>query len=250
MIERTDDDGIAVLTLTHGPVNAMDLELCEAVTAAFRELADDPARAVVLTGAGSSFSAGVDLRRIVDGGAGYVKQFLPALAESFRVPFELGKPVVAAVNGHAIAGGCVLAATADVVLMADGRGRIGLPELKVGVPFPRIALETMRFRAGEVGSRRLVVGAQTYLPADAAAHGIVDEVVDPSELVKRAVDTARALADEIPADTFAATKAALRREAVERADRYGDADEETERLWIQRAEDGRIAAFLESATRR
>jgi enoyl-CoA hydratase len=125
-----------------------------------------------------------------------------------------------------------------------------LPELKVGVAFPRIALETMRHRVGEVAARRLVVGAQTHLPAEAAALGIVDEVVDPAELRDRAVAAARALADEIPLDTFAATKSALRREALDRADRYGDADTEAIRLWSRRAEDGWVAAYLESVTRR
>ncbi|WP_246394431.1 enoyl-CoA hydratase-related protein, partial [Pseudonocardia pini] len=78
-------------------------------------------------------------------------------------------PVVAAVNGHAIAGGAVLAAAADRVLMADGRGRFGAPELKVGVAFPQSALEILRHRVGEVALRRVVVEAETYGPAEAHA---------------------------------------------------------------------------------
>lgn len=250
MIERVDDDGVAILTMTHGPVNAMDIELCEAVASAFWNLAADPARAVVLTAGGGSFSAGVDLRRFLDGGAPYVERFLPALSDCFRATFDLGKPVVAAVNGHAIAGGCVLAACADVVLMADGKGRIGVPELKVGVPFPRIALEALRHAVGEAATRRMVVGAQTLEAAGAHALGLVDEVVDPDALRERAVAVARGLAEEIPPDTFAATKAALRREATERADRYAADDEAVQTLWSRRAADGWVADYLARVTKR
>jgi len=251
VIERVDDDGVAILTMAHGPVNAMDIELCEGIAETFRGLAADPARAVVLTAGGGSFSAGVDLKRFLDGGAPYVERFLPALADCFRAMFDLPKPVVAAVNGHAIAGGCVLAACADVVLMADGKGRIGVPELKVGVPFPRIALEVMRFAVGEVGARRMVMGADTYKAADAHALGLVDEVVEPAALRDKAVGLAKGLAADVPPDTFAATKTALRREAVDRTDRYAaDNDETAIRLWSRRATDGWVADYLERVTKR
>lgn len=250
MIEREDDGDIAVLRLAHGPVSAMDLELCEAVGKELRALAGDPARAVVVTGTGRAFSAGVDLRRIVDGGAEYIAAFLPALSEMFRAAFELPKPVVAAVNGHAIAGGCVLAAAADTVLMAEGNGRIGVPEIRVGVAFPRVPLEVMRFAVGEVGARRLILGAQTHAPADARALGLVDEVVPADELPARARAVAQELASAVPADTFAVTKAQLRRETTERMARYADDDVRAEQVWVERATDGWIERYLESVTRR
>lgn len=250
MIERDDDGEVAVLRLAHGPVNAMDLELCEAAARQLRALTADPARAVVITGAGRAFSAGVDLRRYLDGGEPYVERFLPALAELFSAAFELPKPLVAAVNGHAIAGGCVLAACADVTLMGDGNGRIGVPELKVGVPFPRVALEALRYAVGDVAARRLVLGADTLTPAAARVIGLVDEVVPADELLARAVRTARALATEIPADSFAITKGQLRRDARERIERCADEQEPVTQLWNRRATDGWTAAYLESVTRR
>lgn len=250
MIEREDDGDIAVLRMVHGPVNAMDTELCEAIGERFRALADDPATAVVITGSGRTFSAGADLRRYLDEGEPYVARFLPALAGAFRAMFELTKPVVAAVNGHAIAGGCVLAATADVTVMAEGKGRIGVPELKVGVPFPRVALEVLRHAVGDIAARRLVVGALTYPPAEAQAIGLVDHVVPAEEVLGRAVEAARALASGIPADTFAVTKTQLRREHLERAARYGDEDDAVARLWDLRSGDGWTRRFLDAATGR
>jgi enoyl-CoA hydratase len=250
VIERQDDGEVAVLRLAHGPVNAMDLELCEAAAGQLRGLAADPARAVVLTGTGRAFSAGVDLHRYLGQGPPYVERFLPALAELFRAAFELTKPVVAALNGHAIAGGCVLAACADVRFMADGNGRIGVPELKVGVPFPRVALEVLRHAVGEVAARRLVLGADTHAPAEARAIGLVDEVVPAGELLDRAVTAARALATDIPADSFALTKAQLRRDARERIERGADEAEPVAELWSRRAGDGWTADYLKSVTGR
>src|SRR3984957_16035225 len=125
MLETEDRSGVTVLRLKHGKVNALDTELLRAITAAIGGL--DPAAAVVLTGHGAAFSAGVDLKRIVDGGHPYVREFLPALTGPVLAVFNPPGPVVPAINGHAIAGGCVLAAACDVRLMAGGR--IGLSEL-------------------------------------------------------------------------------------------------------------------------
>jgi len=247
-LERAGD--VVVVRLAHGPVSAMDVELCEAVAAQFRSLVTDPARAVVLTGTGRSFSAGADLRSFVADGEPYVRRFLPALDAMFRAVFDLAKPVVAAVNGHAIAGGCVLAAGADVSLMAAGTGRIGLPELLVGVPFPRVAMEIVRFAVGDVAARRLMLDARTLPPDAAAAIGLVDEIVPADELLARAVARAAAMAADIPADTFAFTKQQLRRDTRGRMDRYADEDEATTALWARRAADGWTAAYLESVTRK
>jgi enoyl-CoA hydratase len=254
VLEREDVDvegvPVAVLRMAHGPVNAMDLELCRALAERFRGLAADPARAVVVTGMDRAFSAGVDLKRCTAEGGPYVEHFLPALADAFRAAFELPKPLVSAVNGHAIAGGCVLAACADVVLMADGAGRIGVPEIRVGVPFPRIALEVLGVAVGERGARELVVGAQTYPPERAEQLGLVHEVVPPAELGSRAAALAAGMARDIPPDTFATTKRQLRRAALERVDRYADEDEPVAELWKRHIADGWVARYLASVTGR
>jgi enoyl-CoA hydratase len=254
VLDRDDVDvegvPVAVLRMAHGPVNAMDLELCQALAERFRGLAADPARAVVLSGSDHTFSAGVDLKRCTAGGDSYVEKFLPALADAFRAAFELPKPFVAAVNGHAIAGGCVLAACADVVLMAEGRGRVGVPEIHVGVPFPRIALEVLGVAVGERGARELVMGAQTHPAERAVRLGLVHEVVPAAELGSRAAAAAAALARDVPPDTFAVTKAQLHRAALERTDRYADEDEQVATLWKRHIADGSVARYLASVTGR
>src|SRR5262245_14622366 len=156
--------------MRHGKVNALDLELLLALRDTFAGLRD--ARAVVLTGAGRSFSAGVDLRRLLDGGATYTAEFLPALQSACRALFEHPRPVVAAVNGHAIAGGCVLVAACDRRIMAAGT--IGVTELAVGVPFPTVPLEVLRHAVGPA-TADLVLTARTMTPEQALAVGLVDE---------------------------------------------------------------------------
>ena len=145
MIDIKTNAGIAVLTLTHGKANALDIEFCEAMAEQFMALRQSDAKAVVITGQGKIFSAGVDLKRLSEGGADYIRKFLPALHKLYDAVFYHPKPVVAAINGHAIAGGAVLAACADRRIMARESGRIGVTELLVGVPFPALAFEIVRF---------------------------------------------------------------------------------------------------------
>lgn len=209
MIEVTTRGSVAVLRMNHGKANAMDLEFCEALTAQFNDLRQSSPRAVVITGSGRMFSAGVDLLRVVDGGAAYVRVFLPAVSRTLETLFSLPMPVIAAVNGHAIAGGCVMACAADYRMMAREPGRIGIPELLVGVPFPVVPLEIMRFAAPPQHLQSLIYRGAT-LSADAALqHGLVDAVVDPEGLVDEAVAVAERFAALSPA-AFALTKRQLR----------------------------------------
>ena len=173
MIDVTINDGIAVLTLRHGKANALDIEFCEALAARFAELRDGAAKAVVLTGQGKIFSAGVDLIRVSEGGADYVRKFLPALHKLYDAVFYHPKPVVAAINGHAIAGGAVLACCADRRIMAREGGRIGVTEMLVGVPFPALAFEIVRFAVPPRHLPEFTLSGATYA-TDAALAARLD----------------------------------------------------------------------------
>lgn len=200
---------VAVLSMRHGRANALDVELCGALVGALDQAERDGAAAVVLTGSGSMFSAGVDLRRVLGGGVRYVRDLLPALRAAFERLAFFERPVVAAVNGHAIAGGFVLLAAADQAVMVADRGRVGVTELRVGVPFPAVALELVRLRVGGVEAARLVYRAATVGPDEALARGLVDELADAGALLDRAAELATTLAASGPA--FVITKRQLRR---------------------------------------
>jgi enoyl-CoA hydratase len=242
-VEENGD--VAIVRLDHGKVNALDLELLQAISATMADVAD--AGAVVLTGAGRAFSAGVDLRRIVDGGAAYGEAFLPALSAAFLAVFDSPRPVVAAVNGHAIAGGCVLAAACDVRLMSGGT--IGLTELLVGVLFPTVPLQISRHAFGHAADRLALTG-ETFAPDEARRLGLVDEVVEPDALVGEAVRRAQALA-RIPAPVYAATKAQLHRETRRRIDEYRLADDSAATaVWTSAETIAGIRKYLESLVKR
>jgi enoyl-CoA hydratase len=220
VIERTLQDGILTVRLAHGKASALDVELLDAL---LRELdgAAEGVRALILTGTGSIFSAGVDLFRLTQGGADYVRSFLPLLSRVVQRLFTFPRPVVAAANGHAIAGGCILVLAADVRLMAEGAGRIGVPELLVGVPFPAAALEVVRFAVPRDKVQSLVYTGRTLPPQEALTAGLLDEVVEPAQLPARAQEIARQLA-LIPPEVYRLTKESLRAEARERIERASE----------------------------
>jgi enoyl-CoA hydratase len=205
LIEREERDGIVTLRLAHGKASALDVELLQALVDALDAAAD--ARAIVLTGTGSIFCAGVDLVRLPNEGAPYVERFFPLLRDAIAKLFGMPVPVVAAANGHAIAGGCVLVCACDYRLMAEGKGRIGVPELLVGVPFPEIALKVMQFAVPNVAP--LVMTGRTVLPEEARSLGLIDEIVEPAALMDRALAIATQLAS-IPRESFGMTKRTLR----------------------------------------
>jgi enoyl-CoA hydratase len=178
---------VAVVQMAHGKANALDTALCQDLVAQLGELERGGYRAAVLTGRGAIFSAGVDLMRLCDGGPDYLNEFLPALSKAFLAVFSCSVPVVAAVNGHAIAGGCILACACDHRVMNASHGRIGVTELLVGVPFLVTALGILRFPVGTHRLKELTYFGRTYPATDAMGLGLIDEAVAEKSVLERAV---------------------------------------------------------------
>jgi enoyl-CoA hydratase len=257
MIDLTERGPIAVLEMKHGRANALDVELCDALTARLDECLAPSTRAVVITGQGRMFSAGVDLLRLLDGGAPYVRLLIPALCRAFERLLDFPKPLVAAVNGHAIAGGCVIACGADYRIMAAGAagaagaesGTIGVPELLVGVPFPTVALEIVR-AAVPLHAQSLIYSGRTLSADEAVREGVVDEVVAPGALLEAAVHTAETLASR-PPEAFALTKRQLRAPAMARvAEARPRLDRAVEDLWCADSTLDAIRGYVERTLKR
>ena len=230
--------------MAHGKANAIDLELLAALSTNLHRLREAPA--VVLTGTGTIFSAGVDLFRVVDGGRPYLDRFLPALRKTFNELMAFPRPLVAAINGHAIAGGCVLVETADHRVMTSGSGRIGLTEMLVGIPFPVDAIEILRLATGGRALGRLVNLAESVPAQHAVELGLVDEVAEPDVVLARALEVATTLA-AVPARSFELVKRELRApfwDALEA--RSGHFDSEVDEAWKSDAAIRAIAAYLEA----
>jgi enoyl-CoA hydratase len=231
-------DGVTIVRIDHPPVNAFDLGLVDDAVATIRGITGP----IVITGTGKCFSAGVDLRAFIEGGADDNDRFLAALSGAFLTVFDHPAPVVAAINGHAIAGGCVLAMAADVRLMSTGL--IGLSEVAVGVPFPVAALEICRYAMG-TSVTRAALEADNIDMRSAAQRGWIDEVVAPDDLMARAVATAQALGQHSPA-AYAAMKEQLHRHARAAIDAGAELDANVQALWRSEETRARISAFLDA----
>lgn len=167
---------------------------------------------ILLRGAGDVFSAGLNLKEVASLDRPGMEHFLQTLERLVERLYVHPAPVVACVNGHAIAGGCVLALCADYRVAVDRpEVRIGLNEVALGLPFPPKVLTVVRRRVPARALERVVLGAALHPPRIALELGLVDEVsADAPELARARVV---ALADH-PAETYAATKRALRGAAL------------------------------------
>ena len=249
MIERDDRDAIRVLRLAHGKVGAMDIELGEALLQEMRDAAAAPIKAVIVTGSGASFSAGVDLYRVVKDGPEYGRRFLPVLDAFLHAALTFPKPMIAAINGHAIAGGCILAACCDHRIMVDGNGRIGIPELAVGVPFPALPLQIMAARLGDSALRDLVFSGRTVQVDEAKALGLIDEKCPSGMLLDRAMEAAQRFA-AIPAAAFALTKEAFYTPILDRTKALSNLNARVVNEWMQQHTYDTIRAYLDRTIKR
>ena len=153
--------------------------------------------------------------------------------------------MVAAVNGHAIAGGCVLAAACDVRLMSGGR--IGLSELSVGVPFPTVAMEIMRHAVGPaVGN--MVLTARLLHAAQAQSIGLIHDVEAPEALLDSAVAHAQAMA-KIPAEVFALSKRQVQLPARAAMDGHEADEQAIATSWESLGTRDAIAAYMAGLAR-
>jgi enoyl-CoA hydratase len=235
---------IGVVRLARPPMNAMNLELLQDLEQVLGEAERSPVRAVILTGDGPAFSAGADLFEALEQGSEYIDAAGRSLSSCFAALFRFPRPVVAAVNGHAIAGGCILLSACDYRISAAGDHRIGVTELAVGVPFPTWALEIMRFAVPGGTLQELVVTGRVYPPDRALAKGLLDEVVEAARLMERAKEIAERMA-AVPRATFELTKRALRAPTEALVAARADRDDEAVRgLWDSGEVRASIRAFL------
>src|SRR5438270_161827 len=188
-IERQGE--VAVLRLESGKVNAIGVAFLAQLNGLLDGLGD--AKAAVVTGRGSAFSAGLDLPSLVDLARPAMRDFIGQFNATVLRLFELPIPLVAAVNGHAIAGGCVLALQADLRLVADRDARIGLNETQLGLALPSVVLETLRWQVPGPSLAPIALEGRLFSPREALQLGLLHEVVPEAELLPRALERAGAL---------------------------------------------------------
>jgi enoyl-CoA hydratase len=186
----------------------MDGQLLDEGHRVAEELAGDPPAAVVLTGREGFFSAGADLKVAPTLDAAGQRAMVEGINRIFAGWYGFPGPVVCAVNGHAIAGGFILALCGDY-RVGSTEGRYGLTELKAGLPYPAVALAVVRAELHGPAARRLVLSADLVDAKAALDAGAFDELAEPDQVLHRATEVARGLA-ALPAEAYAKVKSQLR----------------------------------------
>jgi enoyl-CoA hydratase len=210
----TRDEGLALLHFDRPPANAIELGCLREMEEALARLERDAdARALVLTGTGSCFSAGLDLKIVPAYGPQQQRETVLAIDRALARLYGLPIPTVAALNGHAIAGGLVFALACDQRIGARGGYRLGLTEARAGIPFPAVAMAVVRAELAPAAARRLTLAARNYCPEQAMGDGILDELVEPGALLERARAVALELA-ATPREAYARIKEQLRAETL------------------------------------
>ena len=178
---RVEKQGpLAVLRLDKARGNAIDEALVDELTAACVALeADAGVRGVLLASAHPKlFCPGLDLVGLVEYDRPAMQRFMGKFAGMVWQLYGLRKPVVAAVGGHAIAGGCILALAADQRILARGGVQIGLNEVRIGVPLPWSVAVMLRAVVGPAAVTRVALLGRNFADDEALAAGLADELAD------------------------------------------------------------------------
>jgi enoyl-CoA hydratase len=205
-------DRVSVVRIDRPPANALDLPLLEEGHRVLEDLAAAPPGPVVLAGREGFFSAGMDLKVVPTLGPEEQPALVAGINRLFAGWYALPRPVVAAVTGHAIAGGLILALCADRRVGTTSRGRYGLTELKAGIPYPAVAMAVVKAELTPAVARDLTLRARLVDATEAAELGVLDELVDGDPL-PRALEVAGELA-QLPAETYGRVKGQLRAETI------------------------------------
>jgi enoyl-CoA hydratase len=214
-VSRVDD--VLLVRIDHPPANALDPGLLSEGLAVLARVDEDDPPAVVLTGTGRFFSGGADLRVVPALSATAQAEMARDINRLFAGWYTLARPLVTAVNGHAVAGGLILALCGDYRI-GPRIGRFGLTEVRVGIPYPSVAWAVVTRELSPPAVRRLALRAELVDSSRALEEGVFDEVVDDDEVLDRALDVARELA-ALPPRTYELTKRRLRGDMSDAGDR-------------------------------
>lgn len=177
------DNKLAVLTLNRGRSNPINAEMVAELISTIKEMeADDAVEGLIITGKEGFFSAGIDLIEIYNYDEQQSKDFWTGFLLMQATLAAFKKPIVAAITGHAPAGGCIIALCSDYRVMANGNYRIGLNEIPVGIIVPEAVFHLYAFWLGKRKAYQYLLEGKLLNPDEALRDGLVDEVVEPASV--------------------------------------------------------------------
>lgn len=190
----TIEDSIATITLAHGKVNSINETLVDDFNKSLDQIETDAnVHAVVLTGREKFFSFGFDVPELLTLSREDLTRFFTKHTALLSRLFMFDKPIVAAINGHATAGGCMLITPCDFRIVAEGRARIGLNEIDLGVAVFGGSAEMLRYCVGDRNAELILNEGTLYTVEQAREFGLVDRVVSPDDLIPIATAKAKEL---------------------------------------------------------
>lgn len=210
-------DGIALVTLNRGRSNALNQEMVTELMDMFRNLENDSQiGAAILTGRDNFFSAGLDLIELYQYNETQIRDFWKLFLTFSAQLIAFKKPLVAAINGHSPAGGCVMAIACDRRVMAEGKFVIGLNEVPVGIVVPQSIFKLFSFWLGEANAYRFLMEGKLFSPEEALRVGLIDELTDTKHLMQDAERLAKKYLSFEP-NTWQQSKLNVRKALIQRA---------------------------------
>src|SRR3989442_11907843 len=212
-LERVGE--VMVLRMRAGKANAIGPAWLDRMETLLDDVLAARGGALVITGYEGFFSAGLDLPALDALDERAMGSFMSGFSRTMLRIFELPLPVVAAVNGHAIAGGCVLALQADVRIGAASDFRMGLNEVQLGIGLPAVVLEALRAQVPAASLLPIALEGRLFSPEEAVSVGLLHEVVPADRLEQRAIARAMELG-ALPGASYASDKHSLRAAVAQR----------------------------------
>ncbi len=214
-VQLSVDDGIATVAINRPKVNAINEQVVSELRDAFGGLAQDKAiKAVILTGKGSFFSFGFDIPGFMEYSKEEFHRFVANFSDLVRCIFTYPKPVIAALNGHTVAGGCILAIACDRRVMITGKAKIALNELTIGATIFTSIAEILKFTVGPRNARELLYSGKMNSAEEALHLGLVDDAQSEEGFADAVLRSARDLAEK-DGEAFGSLKMLLRKCALE-----------------------------------
>jgi len=221
------NNSVVTLTIDKDRVNPISEKVVDELTSIFQDLKNDSeCLAIILTGTGSFFSFGLEIPELYHYSKEDFEKFLIKFTNLYNIIFSYPKPVVSAINGHAIAAGCMLAIACDNRLMVTGKARISLNEITFGSSVFAGATEILKFVTGSKNAEKILISGKMYDAEEAYNLGLIDQLIgepDTDDPIDRLLIEPNKVAKQIgqkDRDAYFSIKKLSRQSVLEKIEKY------------------------------